>query len=370
MAVLSAMGRMNMRNGDMYKADYNRSTSRAFGYDRISRKCSEAYEVYFRGNMLCQSSRSDSLGLFHFKELLRHTVDTTDSEQETGYSSLLSSVIQDREQVSAVQTGTDITDFGRTEEKLGKFRTHTARTEWLASLGARSAALAHDLTQPLTVVNLSLDDALDKLRAASSHLESAVSELREALSQVPNIKSIVRGFRSLAADPPDKAVADVDVRRVAERIVKLFNGSSRQIGIVLHLGQADRLPPVRINERDLEQLFFALIENAVHEADGRQSRHLLIEGSLKGRHLELSFSDDCGGIPSEHLDKIFEPFFSTKPPDRGTGLGLCVVKEIVSRVGGSVKVESECGMGTTIIVTLPVDRTIALCRQVAGGGGT
>lgn len=370
MAVLAAVGRMNMRNRNMYNADCSRSTSRAFGYDRISRKCSEAYEVYFRGSMLCQSSRSDSLGVFRCKELLRHTADTTAGEQKTAYSTLPGPVIHCREQVGAAQTAADVTDCGPTEEKLRRFHAHAARTEWLASLGARSAALAHELTQPLTVVHLSLDDALDKLKAASSHMESAVSELAEALSQVPNIKSIVRGFRGLAASPSDKAVGEVDVCTVAERIVKLFRGSRRQMGIVLHLGESDSLPPVRINERDLEQLFFALIENAVHAAEGSQSRHLIVEGSLKGDYLELSFCDDCGGIPSEHLDKIFEPFFSTKSPDQGTGLGLCVVQEIVSRVGGSVKVESEYGRGTAFFVALPVGRTVALCRQAAASGGT
>jgi signal transduction histidine kinase len=70
--------------------------------------------------------------------------------------------------------------------------------------------------------------------------------------------------------------------------------------------------------------------------------------------MELSFSDNCGGIPSENLKKIFEPFFTTKPRGQGTGLGLCIVRDAIARVGGRVRVESEFGKGSTFFLTLPV----------------
>ncbi|MHC4354162.1 MAG: ATP-binding protein, partial [Planctomycetota bacterium] len=65
-------------------------------------------------------------------------------------------------------------------------------------------------------------------------------------------------------------------------------------------------------------------------------------------------SDNCGGIPPQNLDKIFEPFFSTKPPDQGMGVGLWRARQIVSRVGGRVRVESEFGAGSTFFVDLPL----------------
>jgi signal transduction histidine kinase len=75
---------------------------------------------------------------------------------------------------------------------------------------------------------------------------------------------------------------------------------------------------------------------------------------VKDEHIELRFSDTCGGIPTESLDKIFEPFFTTKPRGHGTGLGLCIVRDAVARVGGRVRVESELGKGSTFFVTLPI----------------
>lgn len=221
------------------------------------------------------------------------------------------------------------------------------------------------MTQPLTVIRLSLDDALDKLSEVSSHLESAKEGLKEALAQVPNLASISERFRNLARDSSDKDVANVDARMVAERIARLFNGNTPRVRIALRLGEIDGLPLVSINERDLEQLFFALVENAVHAADGKDARYLILDAAVKGRYLELCFSDNCGGIPPENIGRIFEPFFSTKPPGQGTGLGLCVVQQIVSRVGGRVRVESEFGRGSTFFVDLPLSRAAALCRNTA-----
>jgi signal transduction histidine kinase len=82
----------------------------------------------------------------------------------------------------------------------------------------------------------------------------------------------------------------------------------------------------------------------------------VVSGSIKDEHIELRFSDNCGGITPENIDKIFEPFFTTKPPSEGTGLGLCIVQRIVSGAGGKVWVKSKHGIGSTFFVTLPIGK--------------
>lgn len=328
------------------------NVNRALSFGMISRKCAQAYEVCFRGNMLCQGSRC---GEIQDSEIHTHARDATGGDMRATCSALPDPIREGSEGVGTALGGAGATESGRKEEQFRAFHAHMARTEWLASLGARSAALAHELTQPLTVVRLSLDDALDKLEAASSHLESATEELREALTQIPNLTSIVNRFRNLARYPSDKPITEVDVRAVAERVAWLFNGNTQRMRIVLNLGEIAPLPPVSMNERDLEQLFFALFENAIHAADGKENRRLIVDSVTEGHYVELRFSDDCCGIPPESLDKIFEPFFSTKPQGRGTGLGLSVVQGIISRVGGKVSVESEHGEGTTFFVALPLN---------------
>jgi signal transduction histidine kinase len=340
-----------MVNRDVDIIRVSSGTNREIGFDAISKTCAQAYEVYFRGKMLCQGSRCDSLGAFQDSE---HARGTADREKTQKFSTPFDPIRCGREAVGIPEASTDITQIRWKKEEFAASKAHMAQTEWPGWLRHRYVGLAHDLKQPLTVIRLSLDDALDKLNAASSQLESAAEGLQEALNQVPNLMAIVDTFRDLARDPPAKTLAEVDTRMVAEKIARLFKGSTQRMRIVLRLGETDKLPPVIINEKDLEQLFFIFVENALHAADGEGTRQLIVNGAIRDRYLRLTFSDNCGGIPPENLDKIFEPFFSTKPPDQGMGMGLWTAQRIVSRVGGSVRVESEFGVGSTFFVDLPL----------------
>jgi PAS domain S-box-containing protein len=255
---------------------------------------------------------------------------------------------------AAMVIARDITEFKKAEEELERYREEMARAEQLASLGTLSATVAHELTQPLTIIRLSLDNALDELEATSPP-ETVTRRLKDSVAEVSNLTSIVERFRNFARQSSRKTVGEVDLKAVAERIVQFLSESAQRAGIALRLKDMDRLPLVYANERDLEQLFFALVENAIQAANGKEARELVISGAVENEYIEVRFSDDCGGIAPENLDEIFKPFFTTKPPGQGTGLGLCIVQDVVSRAGGKVRVESEFGKGSTFFVALPVN---------------
>jgi C4-dicarboxylate-specific signal transduction histidine kinase len=257
--------------------------------------------------------------------------------------------------MSLMASFVDITESKRREEELSKYRGQMARAEQLASLGTLSATIAHQLTQPLTVIRLSMDNALDELEATSSS-ETVIRRLKDSVTQVSNITSIIGNFRNFARKSSGKTVAEVNLKAVAVRIAMLLSESARSANIVLRVRDMGELPCPWMNETDLEQLFFALIENSIQAADGKKTRQLAVSGVLIDKHIELRLSDDCGGIAPGNLDKIFEPFFTTKPRGQGTGLGLCIVKDVVSRIGGHMRVESELGKGTTFIINLPVEK--------------
>lgn len=250
----------------------------------------------------------------------------------------------------------DITGTKLREEEFNIYSEKMARAEELASLGILSATVAHELTQPLTVIRLLIENALTKLEVTSSP-ETVTRRLKDSLTEVSNITSIVDRFRNYARRSSEKIVKEVELEAVAEKIVKLLNESARRAKIALCLNDMDKLPPVYSNEKDMEQLFFALTDNAIQAADGKKSRELIISGAVKNEHIELWFSDDCGGIAPENINKIFEPFFTTKPKGQGTGLGLCIVQSIVSRASGKIRVESKFGEGSTFFVTLPIKKS-------------
>jgi len=256
--------------------------------------------------------------------------------------------------VAVMVVARDIHELKKAEEELSKYREQMAEAERLASLGTVSATLAHQVTQPLTVIRLCLENSLDELEGKSCS-KAVIRRLEESVGQVSNITAIVNNFRSFARRSSDTWIGLVSVWAVAERITRLLNETARQAHVRFFLKNLDKLTPVMLRERELEQLFFALIENSIQAADGKKPRQIVIRGAMKDKHLELRFYDNCGGIAAENIDKIFEPFFTTKPPGHATGLGLCIARDVVTRAGGNIRVESEFGVGTTFIVTLPAN---------------
>ena len=255
---------------------------------------------------------------------------------------------------AAMVIARDIHFLKQAQDQLNAYREQMARAEQLASLGTLSATIAHQVTQPLTVIRLSLDNVLDELEGTSCS-STVLRRLRDSVTQVSNITSIINRFRNFARQSSDTAFGQVNVHAVVVRVARLLAESAKQARVALRVEDMSTLPSVLLHEREFEQILFALVENAIQAADGKKVRHLVISGSVKDEQIELRFSDNCAGIHPENRKKIFEPFFTTKPRGQGTGLGLCIVQDAVARVGGRVRVESKWGRGSTFFVTLPVD---------------
>ncbi|MGB2808486.1 MAG: PAS domain S-box protein [Sedimentisphaerales bacterium] len=256
---------------------------------------------------------------------------------------------------AAMVIARDIHELKLAEEELGLYREKMAHAERLASLGTLSATLAHELNQPLTAIRLSIENSLVDLETISCP-GSVIEDLSDSLSAVSDVTSKVDSLRHFAQESSKEIISEVDLKSVAERILNLLNESARRARVSLHIKGMDQLSAIYSNEKDLEQLFFALVENAIQATDGKKSRRLIISGGVKDEHIELRFADDCCGIAPENLDKIFEPFFTTSPAGEGTGLGLCIVERIVSEAGGKIRVESKAGKGSTFFVTLPLEK--------------
>ncbi len=249
----------------------------------------------------------------------------------------------------------DITEARQREKELDIYREKMVRAEQLASLGTLSATLAHELTQPLTTIRLAIENSLAELQNTSCP-DTTLEGLSDGLADVSNATSIVERFRNFARQSSERNVAEVDLKVVSERIIKLLTESAQRAQLSMYLKGIEELPNIYCNEKDLEQLFFALVQNAIHAADGEEENQLVISGVKKDEQVELSFSDDCCGIAPENIDKIFDPFFTTKAANKGTGLGLSIVQHIISQAGGKVRVESKLGEGTKFFVTFPINR--------------
>jgi PAS domain S-box-containing protein len=149
----------------------------------------------------------------------------------------------------------DITDSKRRERELNLYHEKLTQTERLASLGTLSATVAHELTQPLTTIRLSIENSLVDLEATSCPAD-ALGGLKDGLEGVEYAVAIIDRFRNFARQSSDKAITEVELKEVAERIVRLLDKNAQQADISLQLKDLERLPPIYANEKDMEQLFF------------------------------------------------------------------------------------------------------------------
>jgi PAS domain S-box-containing protein len=247
----------------------------------------------------------------------------------------------------------DISDWKQAQQELDAYRQRMCRAERLASAGTLSATVAHELMQPLTVVKLSLDDALTQIDA-STYPRTVIEALEQCQNGTQDAISIVKRFRCYARHSTLPVSGPVDVGAVAARTASLLRERARARRVSLVVEGMDDLPMINTSEKGIEQVCFALIDNAIQAADGKNDHTVVIKGQVAEEQVVLWFEDDCCGMPPEILDKIFQPFFTTKPPSEGTGLGLCIVERMVSNAGGKIYVESRLHRGSTFCVTLPV----------------
>ncbi|MFQ6036011.1 MAG: PAS domain S-box protein, partial [Sedimentisphaerales bacterium] len=285
--------------------------------------------------------------VFETGETLKSEIKLRVGERQLWVSANLNPLKDSEGKIYAVMgISRNITQRKKAEDQLRDYSKRMARAEQLATLGSLGAALAHQLTQPLSVINLLIENALTELKK-THYSDTVADKLRDVLTEVSRINSVAHRFREAAKRSSERIIKEIDLKAVAERTLKLCDESGRRAKVTMHLKDFDGLPFIYTNEEELEQVFFALVDNAIQAADGKKAHQLVISAALKDKHIELRFSDNCGGIAPEHLDKVFEPFFTTKPAGEATGLGLCIVEYVVSRAGGKVRVESKSGEGTT-----------------------
>lgn len=254
---------------------------------------------------------------------------------------------------AALVVGRDIHDLRQARAELEEYREKMARADRLASLGTLSATIAHELTQPLTVSRLSLQEALADLEAGDCPPQVREA-LQESLGGISDATFRVERFRSFARRSSKERPTKVQMQEVLSRTVRLLEGKAHEKRTSILVQNIDDFPTIVAVEKDMEQMCFALIENAIQAADGRRQHQLVISAERTAAQICLRFEDDCGGIAPDHVDKVFQPFFTTKPPNEGTGLGLCIVERIVGQVRGKVHLENAPGRGVAFCVTLPL----------------
>jgi C4-dicarboxylate-specific signal transduction histidine kinase/serine/threonine protein kinase/tetratricopeptide (TPR) repeat protein len=218
--------------------------------------------------------------------------------------------------------------------KLQENQEHMLQMEKLSALGTLVGGVAHEINNPLMGVMNFVEFA-----GSRSTDEKSREILDQALQQIHRIKKIVSNmlvFVHSRSTPSDSC----RLTEVIRQSLLLLEGELGKHGIAVEVDAADNLPAIHCSADSLQQILVNLIINARDAlVDSAQPQIRISARSLEGM-LELSVADNGHGIPQEVQSKIFDPFYTTKPPGKGTGLGLSVIRRLVQDVGGTIQVES------------------------------
>jgi C4-dicarboxylate-specific signal transduction histidine kinase len=231
----------------------------------------------------------------------------------------------------------------------------------MTTLGVMAAGMAHEINQPLNVIQVSADYILKMLRKgktlSSEDLESVARDITAGVERASFVIKHVRDFSRQS----DVARARLDINDPIRDVFKILGHQLKAHEIEVGLDLAADLPPILADHNRLEQVFVNLVSNAIDAMD-EKALQAEIQDPRKQLTIRSYFQDgrvvaevaDTGIGMSEHVkNKLFEPFFTTKKTGKGTGLGTSISYGIVKDYDGRIAVESAPGKGTTFRLTFP-----------------
>lgn len=222
----------------------------------------------------------------------------------------------------------------------------------LAAVGEMAAGIAHELNNPLTTVAGFAELVLDELEEDFPQRPDLELILREAV----RARGVVR--RLLDFSRQSESVRErANINDIVTDVVALVNHLARTSGVEVNLDLSEGLPLVYADSNQMKQVLLNFVHNALQAMPGGGLLSLETAAQERdGQHwVTVQIQDTGEGIPREHLGRIYEPFFTTKPTGSGTGLGLSISYGIISDHGGFIDVESEVGSGTEFTIWLSAE---------------
>lgn len=235
------------------------------------------------------------------------------------------------------------------EEALREAQTQLIQSEKMAAFGQLGAGIAHEVKNPLAGI---LGYAQLSLRKVQDG-DPLHSNLKIIEKETKRCKNIIDNLMKFARQEKVSFMM-TEINRVVEDAVAIVDHQLTINGVKLAKELAPNLPVIMGNGNQIQQVLMNLMINAQQAMDGNPGSVRLSTALVDSAHIEVRVADTGPGIPEEIRAKIFEPFFTTKAAGKGTGLGLSVSYGIIRDHKGNIRVESEPGVGTTFIITLPV----------------
>jgi signal transduction histidine kinase len=244
----------------------------------------------------------------------------------------------------------EIEERQRLEAERQRLEAQARQAEHFALLGRLASGLSHEIRNPLVVIFLQVDLLQEDLQQlAPAHQADIAPTLAEIKTHLARLDDLVQDYLSLVR------VCNIhrqpaEVGAVVAAFVQEISSALAERGITLQQQGLTDLGTIVLHQSMFRRALLNLVHNAMDAM--RQGGTLSLRGRREAAYVQLEIRDTGSGISAEHLSRIFEPLFTTKPG--GTGLGLYIVQEIITAHDGTVAVQSTPGQGTSFTLTLPV----------------
>lgn len=258
--------------------------------------------------------------------------------------------------VARMQTATDISDRKRAEELSLRQQERLQETSRLITLGEMASSLAHELNQPLAAIANYCSGCVTRLGSGAYESEDLLGAMQKASSQAERAGKIIRRMRDFVRKrEPNRG--SVPVEEIVDEALGIAEIEARKAGVQIRLEIPSDLPPVHADKIMIEQVLLNLVKNGIESMGGTrpEQRQLTVSArAVDARSVELSVADRGHGIAAEQAEKLFTPFYTTKP--QGMGMGLRICRSIVEFHDGRLWARPHDGGGSVFAFTLPLER--------------
>ncbi len=308
-------------------------------------------------------------------EIISFKLDRTEKVKRTT-AILLEETIEELEQKRKTVEETNAA-LKRSMNELKAAQAQLVHAEKMASLGELTAGIAHEIQNPLNFVNNFSEvsvDLVDELheemeKGDAEEVKAIADDLKQNLEKIVHhgkrASGIVRGMLEHSrAGSGEKVPTDINL--LADEYLRLayhgLRAKDQSFNADFRLDQDEDLPKATVVPQDIGRVMLNLINNAFYAVEKKSKKEngdyrptVIVSTCYAGDEIEIRVKDNGDGIPDEIREKIFQPFFTTKPTGEGTGLGLSLSYDIITKGhGGKLDLETNEGRGTTFIISLPV----------------
>ncbi len=255
---------------------------------------------------------------------------------------------------SVIAVAHDVTARRRAEEQARQHLQQLAHVSRVSSMGEMASAIAHEINQPLTAIANYAYACLRLLRSGQSKQEEVLQAMQQVAAEAERAGEVMRKLRSFVRGGEGQLSA-VEVSFLVAEVLRFAAPEARQSGIELLPAIAPALAPVLADSIQIQQVLLNLVRNAVEAINAGDSevREVWIgAGRADGGHVEITVEDTGPGLAPDALEKVFEPFYTTK--SEGIGIGLALSRSIVDAHGGRLWASAAPGRGARFHLTLPV----------------